>query len=66
MPLATSTATKALSRRPENFRDRARTCRVSPYADQHKRFGPSFLYRYLPFWVATFVERAIIVLVRSP
>lgn len=37
--------------------------RVSPYADQHKRFGPSFLYRYLPFWVATFVERAIIVLV---
>jgi len=37
--------------------------RVSPYADQHKRFGPSFLYRYLPFWMATFVERAIIVLV---
>jgi TRAP transporter TAXI family solute receptor len=37
--------------------------RVSPYADQHKRFGPSFLYRYLPFWIATFVERAIIVLV---
>jgi TRAP transporter TAXI family solute receptor len=37
--------------------------RVSPQADQHKRFGPSFLYRYLPFWVATFVERAIILLV---
>jgi hypothetical protein len=37
--------------------------RVSPYADQHKRFGPSFLYRYLPFWLATFVERAIIVAV---
>ena len=37
--------------------------RVSPYADQHKRFGPSFLYRYLPFWLATLVERAIIVLV---
>lgn len=37
--------------------------RVSPYADQHKRFGPSFLYRYLPFWIATFVERAIIVVV---
>jgi TRAP-type uncharacterized transport system substrate-binding protein len=35
---------------------------VSPYADQHKRFGPSFLYRYLPFWLATLVERAIIVL----
>jgi len=37
--------------------------RVSPYADQHKRFGPSFLHRYLPFWIATFVERAIIVMV---
>ena len=37
--------------------------RVSPYADQHKRFGPSFLFRYLPFWLATFVERAIIVAV---
>lgn len=37
--------------------------RVSPYADQHKRFGPSFLYRYLPFWVATVVERTIIVVV---
>ena len=37
--------------------------RVSPYADEHKRFGRSFLYRYLPFWIATFVERAIIVLV---
>jgi TRAP transporter TAXI family solute receptor len=36
--------------------------RVSQYADQHKRFGPSFLYRYLPFWVAAFLERAIIVL----
>ena len=37
--------------------------RVSPDADQHKRFGPSILYRYLPFWVAAFLERAIIVLV---
>ena len=36
---------------------------VSPYADQHKRFGPSFLYRYLPFWLATIVERAVIVIV---
>ena len=36
---------------------------VSPYADQHKHFGPSFLYRYLPFWLATFVERAVIVIV---
>jgi len=37
--------------------------RVSEYADQHKRFGPSFLYRYLPFWLAAIVERTIIVLV---
>jgi TRAP transporter TAXI family solute receptor len=36
---------------------------VSPYADQHKRFGSNFLYRYLPFWLAALVERAIIVLV---
>jgi TRAP-type uncharacterized transport system substrate-binding protein len=37
--------------------------RVSTDADRHKRFGPSFLYRYLPFWLATLVERAIIILV---
>ncbi len=36
--------------------------RVSTYADQHRRFGSNILYRYLPFWVATVVERAIIVL----
>jgi TRAP transporter TAXI family solute receptor len=36
---------------------------VSPDADQHRRFGPSFLYRYLPFWLATLVERTIIVVV---
>jgi TRAP-type uncharacterized transport system substrate-binding protein len=36
--------------------------RVSVDADRHKRFGPSFLYRYLPFWLATLVERAIIIL----
>jgi TRAP-type uncharacterized transport system substrate-binding protein len=36
--------------------------RVSIDAAQHKRFGPSFLYRYLPFWVATMAERAIIIL----
>jgi hypothetical protein len=34
---------------------------VSPDAVRHKRFGPSLLYRYLPFWVATFVERFIII-----
>ncbi len=36
--------------------------RVSTYSDQHRRFGSNVLYRYLPFWVATVVERAIIVL----
>jgi TRAP transporter TAXI family solute receptor len=36
---------------------------VSPYADQHRRFGPSFLYRYLPFWLATYAERALILIV---
>jgi TRAP-type uncharacterized transport system substrate-binding protein len=34
---------------------------VSPDAVRHKRFGPSPLYHYLPFWVATFVERFIII-----
>jgi len=37
--------------------------RVSPHADQHKRFGPSFLHRYLPFWVATVLERTIVLIV---
>jgi TRAP transporter TAXI family solute receptor len=36
---------------------------VSGYADQHKRFGRSLLYRYLPFWLAALVERLIIVVV---
>jgi TRAP transporter TAXI family solute receptor len=36
---------------------------VSPYADQHRRFGPSFLYRYLPFWLATYAERALILII---
>jgi TRAP transporter TAXI family solute receptor len=36
---------------------------VSPYADQHKRFGSNFLYNYLPFWLAALVERAIILIV---
>jgi len=36
--------------------------RVSPDADQHKRFGSSLLYHYFPFWIAAILERAIIVL----
>ena len=37
--------------------------RVSPDAANHRRFGASALYRWLPFWVAAFLERAIILLV---
>ncbi|MFO1315032.1 MAG: TAXI family TRAP transporter solute-binding subunit [Burkholderiales bacterium] len=36
---------------------------VSPDAVRHDRFGRSFLYRELPFWVAAFVERTIILVV---
>jgi len=36
---------------------------VSDDAERHKRFGPSFLHRYLPYWIATVVERLIIVVV---
>ena len=34
---------------------------VSPYADQHTRFGSSLFYQYLPFWVATLIERMLII-----
>jgi TRAP-type uncharacterized transport system substrate-binding protein len=36
---------------------------VSPDAVRHKHFGPSILYRHLPFWVATFVEWFIVIVV---
>ena len=36
---------------------------VSTDAIRHVRFGPSLLHRYLPFFVATYVERLIILLV---
>ena len=36
---------------------------VSADANRHHRFGPSLLHRYLPFFVATYVERLIILLV---
>jgi TRAP-type uncharacterized transport system substrate-binding protein len=36
---------------------------VSPDAERHFRFGPSFLQRYLPFFVATYLERLIVLLV---
>jgi TRAP-type uncharacterized transport system substrate-binding protein len=35
---------------------------VSVDAIRHLRFGPSFLHRYLPFFVATYLERLIILL----
>jgi len=34
---------------------------VSEDAERHNRFGASFLHRHLPFWLATLVERLIIV-----
>jgi len=33
---------------------------VSNDAERHKKFGPSVIHRLLPFWVATFVERFVI------
>lgn len=36
---------------------------VNPDALRHKRFGPSLMYRYLPFWVATAVEWFVIIAV---
>ncbi len=36
---------------------------VSAEASKHHRFGPSLLHRYLPFFVATYVERLVILLV---
>lgn len=36
---------------------------VSPDAFRHHRFGPNLLYRYLPFWAATVLERFVIIVV---
>jgi hypothetical protein len=36
---------------------------VSEDAERHKRFGPSFLHRLFPYWIATIMERLIIVVV---
>ena len=30
---------------------------------RHHRFGPNLLYRYLPFWVATVLERFVVIVV---
>lgn len=35
---------------------------VSADADRHKRFGSTFLYNYLPFWLAALAERAMVIL----
>ncbi len=34
---------------------------VSEDAERHSRFGASFLHRHLPFWLATLLERLIVV-----
>ena len=34
---------------------------VSNSADQHRRFGPTYLYRIMPFWVASLIERMLII-----
>jgi len=36
---------------------------VSADAIRHLRFGPSFLHRYFPFFVATYLERLVVLLV---
>jgi hypothetical protein len=36
---------------------------VSDAAERHQKFGPRVLQRYLPFFVATYLERLIVVLV---
>lgn len=36
---------------------------VSADAERHHRFGPSLFHRYLPFFVAAYVERLIVLLV---
>ena len=42
-----------------------RACRPARLGDaiRHLRFGPSFLHRYFPFFVATYLERLIVLLV---
>jgi len=36
---------------------------VSADASRHMRFGPSFLHRYFPYFVATYLERLVVLLV---
>jgi hypothetical protein len=36
---------------------------VDPAAQEYFRSGPPFLQRYLPFWLASFVERRLLILV---
>jgi hypothetical protein len=37
--------------------------KLSPEAERFYKFGPPFLQRYLPFWIAIFVSRMTILLV---
>ena len=53
---------QALLRKSGEFPGTARVdLPVSNQADEHSRFGSPFLYKYLPFWVATLVERAPVI-----
>jgi TRAP-type uncharacterized transport system substrate-binding protein len=36
---------------------------LSTYAQQFYKSGPSFLQRYLPYWLAVFVERLLLILI---
>jgi len=36
---------------------------LSPRAERYYKSGPPFLQRYLPFWVANFIDRAFVLLV---
>jgi hypothetical protein len=62
MPHARFTAGSVFSKKRANSRTTKVDLRVSTEAERHKHFGPSLLHQYLPFWVATIAERAIIIL----
>ena len=40
------------------------TLPLDPEAARYYKSGKSFAYRYLPFWVATLLDRAVVVLLR--
>ena len=63
-PRANCMATRAFSRRTTNFRTpRRSTCRSPPTPTATTASGPACLHRYLPFTVAAYLERLIVLLV---